>query len=112
MPLLGGRLAVGVAAERLVLVPREDLEDPLLVLAGGVFLLQFLEVELGILRAAGTHAPQDAGSGSSLLSASRAASCSAAFFEWPSPTPSWTPSTTAAQVKWRSWGGPSALRTE
>ncbi len=41
-------------------------------------------------------------------SASRAASCSAAFLEPPLPTPSCSPSTTATQVKWRSCGGPSA----
>ena len=55
--------------------------------------------------------PQAATFGRSSSSASRAASCSAAFFEPPSPTPSSLPSTTAAQVKCRSCGGPSAEST-
>ena len=44
-------------------------------------------------------------------SASRAALCSAAFFDAPSPTPACSPSTTAAHVKCRSCGGPSTSRT-
>ena len=44
-------------------------------------------------------------------SASCAASCSAAFFEWPLPVPRRRPPTSAAQVKLRSCGGPSAERT-
>ena len=54
---------------------------------------------------------QAATSGEIFSSASRAASCSAAFFEPPSPTPSCSPSTTAAHVKCRSCGGPSAEST-
>ena len=38
--------------------------------------------------------------------ASRAASCSAAFFDGPFPTPASSPSITAAQVNVRSCGGP------
>jgi hypothetical protein len=44
-------------------------------------------------------------------SACRAASCSAAFFVEPRPTPSWTPATCAAQTKRRSCGGPSTSST-
>src|SRR6185437_263747 len=44
-------------------------------------------------------------------SASRAASCSAAFFERPRPTPTSSPSITAAQVKRRSCGGPCTSST-
>jgi hypothetical protein len=53
-----------------------------------------------------------AASAASRASASFAASCSAAFFDPPLPTPSCSPSTTAEHVKWRSCGGPSAERTE
>jgi len=49
-----------VAGDRLVLVPREDLEDALLGLAVSFFLLDLLEVELGILRPALGHPPKDA----------------------------------------------------
>src|SRR5215210_4355871 len=48
----------------------------------------------------------------SFASASLAASCSAAFFDSPVPTPSCSPSITAAQVKRRSCGGPSTSSTE
>lgn len=44
-------------------------------------------------------------------SAWRAASCSAAFFEGPCPTPISSPSMFAAQVNVRSWGGPWTSRT-
>src|SRR6476619_4232544 len=44
-------------------------------------------------------------------SACCAAACSAAFFERPVPTPASWPSTTAAQRKVRSCGGPSTSRT-
>ena len=47
----------------------------------------------------------------SASSACRAASCSAAFFVEPRPTPSCTPATCAAQTKRRSCGGPSTSRT-
>jgi hypothetical protein len=57
-----------------------------------------------VCRAAQTSIP-------SAASASRAASCSAAFFEEPVPVPSWSPSTFAAQVKVRSCGGPSTSST-
>ena len=40
-----------------------------------------------------------------------AASCSAAFFDAPLPTPSFLPSTSAAHVKRRSCGGPSVSTT-
>src|SRR5882724_96654 len=48
----------------------------------------------------------------SLRRASLAASCSAAFFDSPLPTPSCSPSLTAAEVKRRSCGGPSTSSTE
>src|SRR4029079_4369037 len=48
---------------------------------------------------------------SSAWRASAAASCSAAFFVVPRPTPSCSPSISAAQTKWRSWGGPSTAST-
>src|SRR5262245_7970575 len=48
----------------------------------------------------------------SFSSAMRAASCSAAFFDGPMPTPAWSPSITAADVKRRSCGGPSTSSTE
>jgi hypothetical protein len=54
-------------------------------------------------RSGGTE-PSDA-------SASRAASCSAAFFEAPVPTPACTPSMIAAHVNERSCGGPSTSST-
>src|SRR4051812_90946 len=44
-------------------------------------------------------------------SASRAAACSASFFERPVPTPASSPSITAAQVNVRSCGGPATSRT-
>ena len=44
-------------------------------------------------------------------SASRAASCSAAFFVEPRPIPSWAPATWAAHTKRRSCGGPSISST-
>ena len=44
-------------------------------------------------------------------SACLAASCSAAFLDGPIPTPAWSPSITAAEVNFRSWGGPSTSRT-
>src|SRR5678816_4855377 len=44
-------------------------------------------------------------------SASRAASCSAAFLERPLPTPTSLPSIIAAQVKRRSCGGPLTSST-
>src|SRR5829696_229889 len=44
--------------------------------------------------------------------ASRAAFCSAAFFESPFPIPACSPSMTAAHVKERSCGGPSTSITE
>src|SRR5215203_6203162 len=43
--------------------------------------------------------------------ASRAAACSASFFERPVPTPASSPSITAAQVNVRSCGGPATSRT-
>ena len=48
----------------------------------------------------------------SFARASLAASCSAAFFDSPWPTPNCSPSMTAADVKRRSWGGPSTSSTE
>ena len=47
----------------------------------------------------------------SCSSAWRAASCSAAFLVDPRPTPSCSPSITAAQTKRRSWAGPSIVST-
>ena len=47
----------------------------------------------------------------SASSAWRAASCSAAFFVEPLPTPSCSPATCAAQTNWRSCGGPSTSST-
>ncbi len=53
----------------------------------------------------GTQPGSCGGSTSRRSSASRAASCSALFFEGPRPTPTWTPSIDAAAVKVRSCGG-------
>src|SRR3954447_18244569 len=56
----------------------------------------------------GQDAEDSSAASSTRLSASRAASCSAAFFELPRPIPSCSPSPTAAAVNTRSLGGPSA----
>src|SRR5881227_1698409 len=105
-----------VACERGVLVGllgvREDLEDPA---RPGVRLLlgEPPQTQLRVGWAPLSHEPDrmpEIGYGSaasSLASASRAASCSAAFFVCPSPRPSSSPSMIAAQVKRRSCGGPS-----
>src|SRR5207248_1543819 len=113
-------LSVFCAGERGVLVPldfpgppesalhflgREELEDPAGLGLLGILLEQLLQPLLRMLLPG--HGRQDARD----RSASRAASCSAAFFERPSPTPSCSPSTTAAHVKWRSCGGPLASTT-
>src|SRR5581483_11003698 len=101
---------VAGARERCVLVGLlgvEELEDPALLLRLGL-LDQALQPQLRVLLAPLPHAGRMPESRSS---ASRAASCSAAFFERPAPTPSCSPFTIAAQVKCRSCGGPSTART-
>jgi hypothetical protein len=90
----------------------EDLEDPAR-LGFELLLHEAPPAQLGVggpplSHEAGQDARNYAGSAkSSLASASRAASCSAAFFVWPSPRPSSSPSIIAAHVNRRSCGGPS-----
>ena len=57
-PLL--RVVGGVSGERCVLVPIEELEDPLRLLAVRLLFLEADEAELGILRPAVCHAGKDA----------------------------------------------------
>ena len=122
------RRGVVVPGQRGVLVRRglevvEELEDPGLVLAPCLVLLEPGETQFRVGRPPFCHPARVPASGAAyrpsyaaspviFASASRAASCSAAFFEPPSPTPNCSPSTSAAHVKWRSCGGPSAERTE
>src|SRR2546426_555883 len=64
------------------------------------------------LAAYSSYAPATASASiPSFASAWRAASCSAAFFDRPLPTPTCSPSIVAAQVKLRSCGGPSTSTT-
>src|SRR5205809_5867941 len=105
-----------VACERGVLVGllgvREDLEDPA---RPGVrlFLGEPPQTQLRVGWAPLSHEPDrmpEIGYGSaasSLASASRAASCSAAFLVRPSPRRSSSSSTSTAHVKRRSCEGPS-----
>src|SRR5436305_13265897 len=105
MPLL-----VWIASHRSVLVGLEELENPLGLFPLGFLLLDPDQAKLGVRSAliVGHHS-EDAGTGVSLLSASRAASCPAAFFEPPLPPPSRSPLTLAAQAECRTCGGPSAV---
>src|SRR5439155_18469308 len=67
---------------------------------------------IAILPPLGRRAAPCYAASASRSSASRAAACSAAFFERPVPTPASTPSITAAQVNVRSCGGPVTSSTE
>ncbi len=63
---------------------------------------------LEALHGNGTQVHYEAATSSKVSRACRAASCSAAFFVFPSPRPSSCPSTSATLVKLRSCAGPSS----